>query len=147
MIATVFGHAAGPFALNILRAHPCGGLGHRSRAVGCFGVKRAGERHGLNNCGVITAGHKCHQAAHTACMIDQCAQIGARALSAGTFKHNAAKSELCKMVVERLVVLNVNFAAALRDLVQRRLRDEEMAVFDNFGHLAIEECQQQCTDM
>ena len=80
-------------------------------------------------------------------MIDQCAQIGACALSAGTFKHNAAEAQLCKMVVERFVVLNVNFAAALCDLVQRRLRDEEMAVFDNLRHLAIEECQQQCADM
>src|SRR3546814_3573939 len=52
-----------------------------------------------------------------------------------------------QIVFERGVVLQIDLAASLRDLVERRLRDVEMAVLDDLGHLAIEEGQEQRADM
>ena len=49
--------------------------------------------------------------------------------------------------VERAVVLEVHLVLALLDLVQRRQADVDVAALDQLGHLAVEERQQQRTDV
>ncbi|MFY8074796.1 MAG: hypothetical protein ACOVNK_03845, partial [Sphingorhabdus lacus] len=105
MIAAIFGHASGPFALDILRAHPGGGLGDGGTAVAGIGVERTGQGHRLDNGGIITTRDKCHQAAHPAGMVDQCAQIRPGTLSARAFQNKAVQPHLDQMVVQRAVVL------------------------------------------
>ena len=45
--------------------------------------------------------------------------------------------------VQLQIVLDVGFLLALLDFVQRRLRDVDVAAFDQDGHLPIEEREQQ----
>src|SRR3546814_16816415 len=51
-----------------------------------------------------------------------------------------------QVIVERLVVLQIDGGVAALHPVQRRLRDVEMAVLDQLGHLPVEEGQQQGAD-
>jgi hypothetical protein len=46
-----------------------------------------------------------------------------------------------------LIVLQVTLGLAVLDLVERRLGDIDVAALDQFGHLAIEQRQQQGTDV
>ena len=75
-------------------------------------------------------------------MVNQCTQIGSGTLATSVFQNNTAKAKLCQMVVECLVVLHIYFTAALCHFVQWGLRNEEMSVFDNLGHLPVEKSQQ-----
>ncbi len=52
-----------------------------------------------------------------------------------------------QVVVEFGVVLDVDLLLAALDLVERRLRDVDVAALDQLGHLAVEERQQQRADM
>ena len=99
MIATVFGHATGPFAFDILCCHPCSRFGNSSSPVCGLWIKRARERHGLDNCGVIPTWYKRHKAAHTPRVVNQCAQIGSGTLATSAFQNNTSKAKLCQMVV------------------------------------------------
>ena len=49
--------------------------------------------------------------------------------------------------VQFVVVFQVLFVAAFGDFVQRRLGDVDMAAFDEFGHLPVEEGEQQGADV
>jgi hypothetical protein len=46
-----------------------------------------------------------------------------------------------------LIVLQITLGLAVLDLVERRLGDIHVAALDQFGHLAIEQRQQQGTDV
>ncbi len=46
-----------------------------------------------------------------------------------------------------MLILEVTFVLALLDLVQRRLRNIDMAALDQLGHLAIKEGEQQGADV
>ena len=50
-------------------------------------------------------------------------------------------------IVERRLVLEVDFGPPLVDLVERRLGDEEVPALDDLGHLPVEEGQQQGADV
>src|SRR5258707_7221822 len=52
-----------------------------------------------------------------------------------------------EVVLKRALVLEILLGPAARHLVERRLRDEEMAAVDDLAHLAIEESQEQGADV
>src|SRR5258708_37068272 len=51
------------------------------------------------------------------------------------------------MMFALALVLEIALRLAARRLVERRLRNEEMAAFDQLGHLTVEEGEQQRADM
>src|SRR3954465_7475675 len=51
------------------------------------------------------------------------------------------------MILELVIVLEVAFAATVFDLIERRLRDVDMAALHQLWHLPVEERQQQSADM
>jgi hypothetical protein len=59
----------------------------------------------------------------------------------------AVEAELEQVGVELVVVLDVHLVLAVLDLVERRLGDVDVAAFDEFGHLAVEEGEQQGADV
>ena len=62
-------------------------------------------------------------------------------------QHRLLESALDQVVLERALVLQVLLRLAARDLVERRLRDEEMAALDQLAHLPVEEGEEQRADM
>src|SRR5262249_57284484 len=52
-----------------------------------------------------------------------------------------------EIVLERPLVLEILLRLAARDLVERRLSDEEVAAIDDVAHLTVEERQQQRADV
>ena len=52
-----------------------------------------------------------------------------------------------QVVLEGALILEVSLRLALGHFVERRLRDVEVALFDQLGHLAVEERQQQRADV
>src|SRR5713101_5303743 len=52
-----------------------------------------------------------------------------------------------EIILERALVLEILLRLSARDLVERRLRNEEMAAVDELAHLAIEEREQQRANM
>ncbi len=76
------------------------------------------------------------------------AQIGAGALVAGgEAEHRVLEPGGDQIVLERALVLEILLGLAARHLVERRLRDVEMAALDQLAHLPVEERQQQRADM
>ena len=76
------------------------------------------------------------------------AQVGAGALLAGREpQHGILEPGVDQIILQRALVLEVLLGLAARHLVERRLRDEEMAAVDDLAHLAVEERQQQRADM
>ncbi len=61
--------------------------------------------------------------------------------------HHAICPAVDEVAVELLVVLQVLDALALLDPVERRLRDEQVALVDDLRHLPIEERQQERADV
>src|SRR3546814_5741320 len=80
-------------------------------------------------------------------VLDQPAQLLPRARASGGFEEQRIDPGVNEIIFECGVVLEVHLAPPLRDLVERRLGDVEMAAFDDFGHLAIEEGEQKRADM
>jgi hypothetical protein len=75
-------------------------------------------------------------------------QVGARDLFAARQAQNRTFDALVDQVIlQRHLVLEINLGLAATDFVKRRLRDVEMAVFDQLRHLAEEERQQKRPDM
>src|SRR5260221_898354 len=78
----------------------------------------------------------------------QMRKVGAgNALAAGKRQHTVLQTFIDEMIFKFALVLEVALRLAARRLVKRRLRDEEMAAFDQLRHLAIEEGEQQRADM
>ncbi len=57
------------------------------------------------------------------------------------------KGEIQKHPVQLVIILDVSFFLARRELIERRLRDINVAALNQFGHLAVEKCQEQRADM
>ena len=87
--------------------------------------------------------------AHEPRLLDDRAQIGARRARRhrGQTQHRAVEAVADQIIVQRALVLEILLGRAALDLIERRLRDIEMAAFDQFAHLAEEEGQQQRADM
>ena len=88
------------------------------------------------------------RAADDAGVLDQRLQIAAAAvLAGGQLEHAVVETGLDQIVFQRAFVLEVLLGLAARHLVERRLRDIEIAALDQRRHLAEEERQQQRADM
>src|SRR5262245_64507587 len=68
-------------------------------------------------------------------------------LAGGEPQHRVLETGLNEIVLERALILEILLGLATRDLVERRLRDEEMPVIDEPWHLPIEKGEQQRADM
>ncbi len=62
-------------------------------------------------------------------------------------QRGAIQSDRDLVLIHRFIVFDVLFLLAFLHFVQRRLRNVDMATFNNFRHLTIEEGQQQRTDV
>ncbi len=80
-------------------------------------------------------------------MLDQASQVGALAHVGCGFELQAFEPGIDQIFVELGIVLEIDFRPAAGDLVERRLGDQQVAVLDQFGHLAVEEGQQQRADV
>jgi hypothetical protein len=58
-------------------------------------------------------------------------------------QHRILQRQRQQELIQRLIVLDVALGLAVLDLVQRWLGDVDVAAFDEFGHLPVEEGQQQ----
>ena len=149
LIAAIFGHPARPARFGVGGAEPVGDT--RNRLFAAFerqvGGERTRQRECLDDRGVKAARDIAHQRAHAARMFDQFAQIGARAGPALGFEHHRRQAGIDEIIVERAVILHIDFGTAARDFVERRLGDVEMPRLDDLRHLTIEEGEQQRADM
>ena len=81
-------------------------------------------------------------------MVGQLAQIvAACAAPRAVSSRISADAGVDQIIVERGIVLEIDFGAALGDFVERRLGDVEVPALDDLGHLPVEEGQQQGADM
>ncbi len=117
-------------------------------SVKILGVQHARDRGLLDHLAIVAAVQAVEDAADGARLLDQGAQVVAGALlAAGEPEHAILEPGIDQIVLERALVLEVLLGLAARHLVERRLRDEEMAAVDQFAHLPVEERQQQRADM
>src|SRR5262249_7925953 len=128
---------------NVLRRRCCVfGVG------GHTGMQDAGDRGLLDYLAIVAAVQSLQDIADGARLLDQVAEVAARALTAGgeaqSHRLDAGPDE---RTPESASVLEVLLGLAARDLVERRLRNEEMAAVDQARHLPVEERQQQRSDM
>ena len=70
-----------------------------------------------------------------------------RSIGAGRNEFRVLKRLLHQELLKLKVVLQIALLLAVLDLVKRRLRDVDMAALDQFGHLSVEEGEQQGADM
>ena len=112
-------------------------------------IERAGQRHRLDQVGVVFAGDESQQVADAQAMRDQRFKLAAAAHRAAALRFEHARIEALRdqVAIEGRLVLEIDFALPARDLVQRRLRDEEVPGLDDLGHLPVEEGEQQGADM
>ena len=76
-------------------------------------------------------------------MIDERLEIVAAPLALGCVEDQALEPGFLEIIVERRVVLEIDFRAAAAHLVERRLGNEEVPVIDELRHLPVEEGQQE----
>src|SRR6185437_3827325 len=113
-----------------------------------FGPQHAGNRSLLDHAAVVAAVQVAQHGADQAGILDQRKQVAPGAVGAGSrLEHAFIDASSDQIVVERALVLEVLLGLAARNLVERRLRDIEMAVIDDVAHLPVEEGEQQRADM
>ena len=148
------GEAPGPAALDFIgqRIEPArdivrGGVGGGDIA-GDLGVEHAGDRGLLDHLAVIAAVQIVQRAADDPGILHQRLQVAALAVLAGRHLEDAVVEAGCDQVIfQRALVFQVLLGLAARHLVERRLRDIEVAALDQRRHLAEEERQQQGADV
>ena len=147
-VAAFFGDLPGPHRFEIARAEPFGdgGDGRGLARLADVGIERAGQGQRLDHRRIVILGRITHQGADAAGMFDQFAKRLAGALF-GAFQQQAVEPGIDQILVERGIVLEIDFGPAAGDFVERRLGDVEVPALDQFGHLAVEEGQQQGADM
>src|SRR3546814_19367500 len=82
---------------------------------------------------IVAPPHIVHQRPQPPRVMDEMAQILARARAAGRLEHRRGDAVLDQIFVERGIVLEIDFAAPARRLVERRLRDIEVPALDDLG--------------
>ena len=114
-----------------------------------IGVERAGDRRLLDDTAIVAGVEAVEDLADLPRLVDDGAKIGAGALLAGGERqHRLLESALDQVVLERALVLQVLLRFAARDLIERRLRDEEMAAHRPAARICrIEEGEEQRADM
>jgi hypothetical protein len=68
-------------------------------------------------------------------VVDQRLEVVARALAVGGIEDQPLEPGFLEIVVERGIVLQIDFPAAAADVVELRLGEEEMPVLDHMLHL------------
>ena len=87
-------------------------------------------------------------APHLERLLNDGAQIAAGAFAAvGQGQRGAIKARINEIILERLAILQILLGGAALHLIKRRLGDIEIAAVDHLGHLAVEEGEQQGSDM
>ena len=148
-IATLLARLAGPARLVIGGIQPpCRPLDRVLAARETqIGIERSCKGQSLDDGGIVALGDVAHQGAHAPGMLGKAAQVVARTRAFHRFQRKRAEAGIDEIIVELAVVLQIDFAAPLGDFVERRLRDVEMAAFDDFRHLPVEEGQEKRADM
>ena len=80
-------------------------------------------------------------------MFHQRRQIGAAARAGRRGEHQIAGASFDKIILQRRIVLQIDFRTAARDLVERRLGDKQVPAVDQRRHVAEEEGEQQRADV
>ena len=137
-----------PAALGLFgqRVEPRHDIGYRR---GCFlrigddvGIEHAKYGSLLDHLPIITAVQPVKDVADLARLLDQLTQIGASALLAACqAQDRILQPGVDQVILERALILEILLGLAARDLVERRLRDEQIAALDQFRHLPVEEGQ------
>ena len=111
-------------------------------------MKHAGDRRLLDHLAIVAAVQSEQDAANEARLFDQGSQVVAGALLAvREAQHGIVEPGVDEKVFQRALVLEVLLGLAARDLVERRLRDKEVAAVDDLAHLPVEKGQQQGADV
>src|SRR5215510_8434762 len=110
--------------------------------------QHASDRGLLDHLTIVAAMQAQEQDPDRARLLDQAEQVGTTAvLAGGEPQHSVLEAGLNQVILECALVLEILLGLAARHLVERRLRDEQMAAIDETGHLPIEEGEQQRTNM
>ena len=125
----------------------CRGIGLFRIAVN-FRPQHAGNRGLLDHFPIVAAVQVAQEGADDAGILDQRSEVAARPVFTGAgFKDTVVEPCLDEIVFQCSLVLQVTLGFAARDLIERRLRDIEIAAVDDLAHLPVEEGQQQRADM
>ena len=115
---------------------------------GDLGCEHSGDRRLLDDLAVVAAVQPVEDVADRACVLNQLAQVGARALLAGGKAQNRiVESGRDQIVLKRALILEVLLRLCAVDLVERRLRNVDVAALDELFHLPEEKRQQQRADV
>src|SRR5215472_11647000 len=143
--ALAFQERADPTALGFLgkRIEPPGNIrrGRRRLLRVAENVRVEHPKNGglLDDLPVVAAVQPGKDVADAARLFDESAQVLAGPLDPGRrTQYRLLKAARDEVVLKRPLVLEILLGFASRDLVERRLRDEEMAAVDDLTHLPIE---------
>src|SRR5262249_60955171 len=107
---------------------------------GHTGMQDAGDRGVLDYLAIVAAVQSLQDIADGARLLDQVAQVAARALIAGgEAQSRRLDARLDEIILERAFVLEVLLGLAARDLVERRVRNEEMAAVGQAPRLPVDD--------
>ncbi|MPL85446.1 hypothetical protein SDC9_31414 [bioreactor metagenome] len=126
---------------------------HRIRHALRIGIdparhQRAGDRRLFENALRVMRREGLQDAADHPRLLDHALEIGADdLLTIAKPQPRALDALMDQELFEGGLVLQIDLGLAARDFVERRLRDVEIAVLDQLGHLPEEEGQQQGADM
>jgi hypothetical protein len=122
--------------------------------VGCGRIagdarrQHAGDGGLLDDLAIVAAVQAVQQVANDARFLDHPLQVRSGAFGAvRSLDHHFIETGADQVILERALVLQILLGLAAVHLVERRLRDIEVAALDQFRHLPVEECQQQRADM
>src|SRR3546814_20240741 len=68
------------------------------------------------------------------CVIDQCTQVSLAPRAERCFEHPALQTGIDEIAIERGLILEIDLAAALAQLVDRRLGNKQVTAPDAPGH-------------
>src|SRR5262249_40944398 len=112
------------------------------------GTEHAGNGGLLDHLPVVATVQTAEQIANDARLLDQRPEILAGAVLAGVQpQHRVLQAAANEIILERALVLEILLRFSARDLVERRLRNEEVTAIYELAHLTIEEGEQQGADM
>ncbi len=148
------GEASGPAALDLVgqRVEPSGDVAC-GRVSGLditddFGAQHARDRRLLDHLSVIAAVQVVQHVADDPGVLHHRLQVAPAAILAGRQLEDAVREAgFDQVVFQSALVFQVLLGFAAGDLVERRLRDVEVAALNQRRHLAEEERQQQRADM
>ena len=150
--AVILGDAADPafFVFGGDQVQAAGdGIGDGLKVgIGLPGIKGTRKRGLLKNPARVIGREGIKDAAELARAFDDAAQVGAGDFLARTKAQDGAfDAHVDQVILKPGLILDIDLRLTARDFVERGLGDVEVAAFDQFRHLAEEECQDQRADM